>query len=96
MDAIRMEARSPEDFVQRCGENAKRAIDTLRYSTQVSQSEAQERISSLLANSDDENGTLAKRILLTGNPVYERAFGKALKHCNRTRSPRKRLASSPW
>ena len=36
----------------------------------------------LLDTYDDEDGTLAKRILATGSAVYERAFGKAMKACS--------------
>ena len=40
--------------------------------------DAQTTVANLLDTVDDERGVLARRILVTGNPVYERAFGKAL------------------
>jgi len=44
--------------------------------------DAQGQVEFLLDNIDDENGTLARRILITGSPIYDRAFGKALKALN--------------
>lgn len=79
LDATRMEARSPEDFVARISEDAKRAIDKARFSRVVAKDKAQERAMELLETYDDENGTLAKRILCTGSALYERAFGKAMR-----------------
>ena len=79
LDATRMEARSPEDFVARISDDAKRAIDKARFSRVVAKDKAQERAMELLETYDDENGTLAKRILCTGSAVYERAFGKAMR-----------------
>ena len=40
--------------------------------------DAQSTVANLLDTVDDEKGVLARRIMVTGNPVYERAFGKAL------------------
>lgn len=40
--------------------------------------EAQSRVARLLDTIDDEMGTLAARIIATGSPVYERAFGKLI------------------
>jgi len=82
IDATRMESRSPEDFVARLSEDARRAIDGAKFSRVVSNTEAQERARNLLDTYDDEDGTLAKRLLVTGSPVYERAFGKALEACS--------------
>ena len=79
IDATRMEARSAEDFVARIKDDAKRAVDGASYSRATSTSKAQERAMDLLRSYDDENGTLAKRILATGSATYERAFGKAMK-----------------
>ncbi|AEV52065.1 putative capsid protein [Rhodococcus phage REQ1] len=76
IDAIRREARSEEDFVERLQDNARRATEKMHFSPQVSRDAAQERIERLLVNVDSK-GDLAKRILVTGTATYERAFGKA-------------------
>ena len=75
IDALRREARSEEDFVERLHDNARRATEKMHFSPQVSRDAAQERIESLLINVDSK-GDLAKRILVTGTATYERAFGK--------------------
>lgn len=76
IDAVRKESRSEEDFVERLHDNARKINEKLHFSPQVSRSDAQERIESLLANVDTK-GDLAKRIMATGTAAYERAFGKA-------------------
>lgn len=82
LDAIRSESTSADNFVERVKENAERAVDKMRFSRVTSKESAQERMSNLLDYCDDDNGTLAKRILLTGSPLYERAFSKAMKACS--------------
>lgn len=82
IDSVRMDSTSPEDFVARLRDNASRAIDTAHFARVTKRDAAQERASELLHVYDDENGTLAKRMLATGSPVYERAFGKAMKACS--------------
>lgn len=82
LDELRMSARNPEDFVARATDNARKAIDKARFARVVGKDDARERVSELLDIHDDEDGTLAKRILATGSPLYERAFGKALKACS--------------
>ena len=44
--------------------------------------DAQTRVATLLDTIDDEEGNLARRVIVTGNPTYERAFGKALSKLN--------------
>jgi HK97 family phage major capsid protein/HK97 family phage prohead protease len=78
VEATRAESRSPEDFSLRLRDDAKRAIDKARFANVTSRTAAQERATELLdlhSDSDD----LAKRILITGSPVYERAFSKAMR-----------------
>jgi HK97 family phage major capsid protein/HK97 family phage prohead protease len=82
LDELRMAATSPEDFVSRATDNARKAIEGAHFSRVVSNEKAQARATELLETYDDEDGTLAKRILTTGSPLYERAFGKALKACS--------------
>lgn len=82
LDATRMGSHSPEDFVARVKDDAKRAVDGAKFARVTATSKAAERAAELLDVYDDEDGTLAKRILVTGSPVYERAFGKAMKSCS--------------
>lgn len=82
LDAVRADSNGPDDYVARVKDNAQRAVEQMRYARIASKEAAQERVSELLMDYDDTNGTLAKRILVTGSPVYERAFGKAMKACS--------------
>jgi HK97 family phage major capsid protein len=76
---IRAEARSEDDHRTRLHDHAKRAIEQAHFPTYAgSRSKVQEHVEDLLARCDDDQGTLAKRILATGNPVYDRAYGKLL------------------
>lgn len=81
---IRNRARSIDELPALYRENAMRAIDQTRFPGATGQrgapsrEQAQERIATLLDTIDDEQGTLARRILITGSPTYERAFGKML------------------
>lgn len=75
---VRQRARSVEEIPALYRENALRAVEQARYGG-VDRERAQGQVEHLLNNVDDEHGTLARRILVTGSPVYQRAFGKALK-----------------
>ncbi|WP_258177318.1 phage major capsid protein [Streptomyces solincola] len=75
LSAIRHEARNVDEMAGLYRDNAMRAIEQGRYAG-VNKEAAQERISHLLDTVDDKHGTLAKRVLQTGSPLYERAFGK--------------------
>jgi HK97 family phage major capsid protein len=79
MAGARFAAHSEEDFRERLHENARRAIDRAAFPAgRVKREAAQERALELLETLDDDSGTLARRILQTGSPVYQRAFGKAV------------------
>ena len=75
---IRSQARSEEHFVELARDNAKRAIDDAKIPQGVSREAAQARMREIL-DLDDEGGSFAKRMLLTGSPAYERAWGKAVR-----------------
>lgn len=77
LNAIRQKARSLDDFASKMRDNAYRAVDAARFHG-VERSAAQAQARRVLDAVDDEQGTIARRILATGSPVYERAFGKAL------------------
>jgi HK97 family phage major capsid protein len=84
LPAIRNRARNLDEVPVLYREYAQRAVEQARYpgATGVrgapSKEEAQQRVAALLDTIDDENGTLARRILVTGSPLYDRAFGKML------------------
>lgn len=74
---IRAEARSEDDHRDQLHDNAKRAIERAAFPGPAgSRAKVAEHVEQLLERVDDKHGTLAKRILATGNPVYDRAFGK--------------------
>ena len=73
----RNEARSVDDLPTVYRDRAKRAIEVARFSG-VNREDAQTQAERLLDAVDDKDATLAKRMLMTGSPLYERAFGKAV------------------
>jgi HK97 family phage major capsid protein len=82
LDALRMESNSPEDFVRRAGDNAKRAIERAEFGRRdgVSKEAMHERAEMLIDTVDNQAGDLAKRMLITGSKDYERAFTKVMRH----------------
>lgn len=76
MAALRNQARSPEEMGGLMRDNALRAVETSRFPGVQNREAAQERATWLLENVDTKDGALARRMLQTGSPVYERAFGK--------------------
>lgn len=79
---LRNQARSLDEMGQLCRDNAMRALEQGRFGYGVRKEDAQGNVERLLNECDDSQGTLARRILATGSPVYERAFGKAMKAMN--------------
>jgi HK97 family phage major capsid protein len=82
--SIRNRARHIDEVPVLYREYAQRAVEQARYPGATGQrgaptkEDAQARVATLLDTIDDEHGTLARRILVTGSPLYERAFGKML------------------
>jgi HK97 family phage major capsid protein/HK97 family phage prohead protease len=82
--AIRNRARHIDEVPTLYRDYAMRAVEQGRYPGATGRNgapnkeEAQTRIATLLDTIDDEHGTLARRILVTGSPLYDRAFGKML------------------
>jgi HK97 family phage major capsid protein len=76
---IRTASRSEEEFRSRLHDNARRAIERAAFPVPAAGKEdVQGHVEALLARVDDRSGTFARRILGTGSPVYDRAFGKAV------------------
>jgi HK97 family phage major capsid protein/HK97 family phage prohead protease len=76
LSQIRQEARSLDDLPQLYRDNAMRAIEQARFPGAEDRSVAQGQAERVLNTVADKNGELARRFLVTGSPVYERAFGK--------------------
>jgi len=74
---IRKRARSVDELPELYRDNAMRALEQTRF-VGVAREAAQENVERLLETVDDAEGTLARRLLVTGSPVYQRAFGKAV------------------
>ena len=73
---IRAESSSDDDYRARLHDNARRAIEQAQYGsvrTIMTREQAQTNVLRLL-DDIDQDGTLAKRILATGSPEYERWF----------------------
>lgn len=76
---IRAESRSEEDHVAKLADNAKRAIERAAYPGPSGDRERmQGHVTHLLERVDDQQGTFARRVLATGSPAYDRAFGKVV------------------
>lgn len=75
---IRNRARSLDEMAGLCRDNAMRAIEQAEYPGVDDREDAQSRAERLLNTVDDEQGSLARRMLTTGSPTYQRAFGKVL------------------
>ncbi|MFE6223020.1 phage major capsid protein [Streptomyces sp. NPDC057854] len=76
LSAIRTKARSVDEMGALFRDNAMRAIEISRFPGVENREAAQDRAAFLLENVDNKEGELARRMLATGSPVYERAFGK--------------------
>lgn len=77
---LRAEAHSEDEYREKLFDNARRAVERAKFAAIPGQDKERtaEHVDDLLTRADDRDKWLAKRILITGNPVYERAFGKAI------------------
>jgi HK97 family phage major capsid protein len=76
--AIRQQARSIDEVPSLMRDAAMRIVEQTRFPGRgVKHSEAADHIQYLLDFVDDEHGTFARRLIVTGSPTYQRAFGKA-------------------
>lgn len=84
MGAIRQLARSVEELPQLYREHAMRSVEQARFGRLVTDpAAARAHVERLLHTVDDEDATLARSILITGSPLYYRAFGKFVKALTR-------------
>ncbi|WGL50646.1 phage major capsid protein [Nocardioides sp. BP30] len=77
LNAMRTKARSLDELHGLMHENAMRAVESARFPGVEDRSAAQATVVDLLQRVDAPD-VLAQRILSTGSPAYERAFGKAI------------------
>jgi HK97 family phage major capsid protein len=79
LSTIRASVSNPEEATRELRDRALRAVESAQFPHErANREDVQGHIDRLLSTCDDERGTLARRILTTGSPVYSRAFGKAL------------------
>jgi HK97 family phage major capsid protein/HK97 family phage prohead protease len=76
--AVRSRGLSPDDAALAYRDHAMRAVERAAFPGSESRERAQATVERLLHAVDDEDGTLAKRIMITGNPVYMRAWAKTM------------------
>lgn len=74
----RNQARSMDDLPGILRDRAMRAVELAQFPGAPNREDAQERAAHLVETVDDEHGTLARRMLQTGSPLYNRAFGKMM------------------
>ncbi len=77
LSTVRSSVNGPEEAHRELKDRAKRAMEMVGYSQTVRKEDAQENIEFLL-DSVDTDAVLAKRMLETGSPLYQRAFGKKM------------------
>lgn len=78
LSTVRMSMTSPEVAARELRDRALQAIDRADFAhPRADRDEGRARVERLLAR-DNEHGELARRLLLTGSPVYMRAFSKHL------------------
>jgi len=82
LNEVRNSARSMDELHQVYRDNAMRAIEVAKFPGVRDRAAAQAQAEYLLNNVDGKDAALARRMLATGSPVYERAFGKAVTSLN--------------
>ena len=79
LSTVRSAVNSPEEATRELTERAKYAIEHGNFAADsIDPDEARANAERLLKSKDTKQGDLARRMLETGSPLYERAFGKAL------------------
>lgn len=82
LNEVRNSARSMDELHQVYRDNAMRAVEVAKFPGVRDRAAAQAQAEYLLNNVDGKDAALARRMLATGSPVYERAFGKAVTSLN--------------
>ena len=76
---IRRIASSVDELPGLYRDHAMRAVETARFGNDVDAAAARGAVQSILDNVDDDSGSIARRVLVTGSPTYRTAFGKTMK-----------------
>lgn len=79
ISALRTETRTREEYDQRVRENALRSIDGSRLPKSANVDALIDFVENRDEAEDGQKGEVAQRILLTGSPLYRRAFAKYLR-----------------
>lgn len=77
LEEIRKTSFSGDDFVKRTGEAAKTVLERSTL-THNADEKSRDAILAML-NEGVDDGAVAKRLVATGNPAYERAIGRAIR-----------------
>ena len=79
LDQIRHDFRDPGVAGKEFKERAKYALEDAEFPSQRNNTEdVQEHIDGMLSRIDGDEGRLSRHMLVTGSPLYKRAFGKYL------------------
>lgn len=79
LSTIRSSVNGPEEATRQLRDRAMRSIESSDFPHPDADNDAvRGHIEGLLNTVETDNGDLARRILTTGSPVYQRAFGKAI------------------
>jgi HK97 family phage major capsid protein len=76
--ALRSRARNMEHLADLYRDNAKRALERATFPGSPNRERSQDTVDRLLNSVDTEDAALARRILVTGNPLYQRAWAKTM------------------
>lgn len=80
LTTIRGSVTNPEQMKAQLRERAMTVMDKTHYPhDRADSAQAKEAVAHLLASVDDEQGSIAKRIVATGSPTYAKAFAKAVR-----------------
>jgi HK97 family phage major capsid protein len=78
VDGLRKRSSTSAEMGALCRDNALRALERATFPGSESREKAQSTVERLLARVDSEDAALARRILVTGHPLYMKAWGKAV------------------
>jgi HK97 family phage major capsid protein len=76
LDSVRRMSRTREEYGLKVRDNALRAVDITRFPDIADQAAVKNRMVNLIEFHDSDENEYANRVLVTGSPVYKRAFSK--------------------
>lgn len=95
LTTVRTSVTSPQEAARELTDRAKEAIERGQFTANgITREEAQANVLRLLETRDTDDAQLARRILETSSPTYERAFGKAVMGRPLTDSEARALSTS--